>query len=94
MFQDKIAFLEYPSLHLEDSFDQVQMNFYLDRARAQIDMVLFQNGREVRKFQAHVPQERLYEQYGIELLFAENNSRRGIRYEIQVHGTFPREKLN
>ena len=94
MIQDKTAFLEYPLLQMGDSFDQVRMDFYLDRARAQVEMVVLDGGREVGKYQAHVPQERLYDQYALELMFAERHSGSGIKYEIQVHGEFPKEQLN
>lgn len=94
MIQDKTAFLEYPLLEMGDSFDQVRMDFYLDRARAQIDITVLDGGWEVRKYQAHVPRERLYDQYAVELLFAEQHGSRGIKYEIQVHGEFPQGQLN
>ncbi|MDO8511213.1 MAG: hypothetical protein Q7S55_03545 [Nanoarchaeota archaeon] len=94
MIQDKTAFLEYPLLQMGDSFDQVRMDFYLDRARTQIEIAMFDGGQEVGKYQAHVPQERLYEQYAIELLFAEQHRGRGVKYEIQIHGEFPQGPLN
>ena len=94
MIQDKTAFLEYPLLQMGDSFDQVRMDFYLDRTRSQIDMIVFDSGREVGKYQAHVPRERLYDQYAVELMFAEQHGGRGVKYEIQIHGEFSQGPLN
>jgi len=94
MFQDTTAFLEYPSLHLQGSFDLVRMDFYPYRVRGQMDMSIFNSGREVAKFNLHVPTERLYEQYGLEQIFAERCSDNKVRYEINIHGTFPENQQN
>lgn len=94
MFQDKTAFLEYPSRYVRNYFDSIQVDFHLERARAQIDMVVYNGSQEVAKFNAHVPTERLFEQYVIEQAYAEQHNDKGIRHEIRLHGAFPHHQQN
>ncbi|MBI2124919.1 hypothetical protein HYV87_00560 [Candidatus Woesearchaeota archaeon] len=94
MFQDKTAFLEYPSRNYGGRFDRVRIEFHLDRVRGQMDLRVFSGGREVAKFYSHVPSERLSEQLGIEQMFADQNDMGEVKYEVRVHGDFPPSQQN